>query len=64
MIHGPFDTAAARGTSMSSYRWARWGDINAFFGLMLDNMAVMIVLVVLVSSATLLPSIAFPGSSC
>lgn len=36
---------------MSSYRWARWGDINAFFGLMLDNMAVMIVLVVLVSSA-------------
>ncbi len=36
---------------MTRYRWARWGDINAFFGLMLDNVAVMIVLVVLVTSA-------------
>jgi AGZA family xanthine/uracil permease-like MFS transporter len=36
---------------MIRYRWARWGDLNAFFGLMLDNVAVMIVLVVLVTSA-------------
>ena len=36
---------------MTRYRWARWGDINAFFGLVLDNVAVMIVLVVLVTSA-------------
>jgi adenine/guanine/hypoxanthine permease len=36
---------------MPRYRWARWGDINAFFGLILDNVAVMIVLVVLVTSA-------------
>ncbi len=36
---------------MLRYKWARWGDVNAFFGLMLDNVAVMIVLVVLVTSA-------------
>ena len=36
---------------MTRYAWARWGDINAFFGLILDNVAVMIVLVVLVTSA-------------
>jgi AGZA family xanthine/uracil permease-like MFS transporter len=36
---------------MIRYAWARGGDINAFFGLMLDNVAVMIVLVVLVTSA-------------
>jgi AGZA family xanthine/uracil permease-like MFS transporter len=36
---------------MPRYAWARWGDINAFFGLILDNVAVMIVLVVLVSGA-------------
>jgi len=30
---------------MTSYAWARWGDINAFFGLMLDNVAVMVILV-------------------
>ncbi len=36
---------------MTRYPWARWGDINAFFGLILDNVAVMIVLVVLVTSA-------------
>ena len=40
-----------RGKSMTRYRWARWGDVNAFFGLILDNVAVMIVLVVLVTSA-------------
>jgi AGZA family xanthine/uracil permease-like MFS transporter len=26
------------------YVWARWGDVNAFFGLMLDNVAVLIIL--------------------
>jgi AGZA family xanthine/uracil permease-like MFS transporter len=36
---------------MNRYAWARWGDVNAFFGLMLDNVAVMIVLVVLVTGA-------------
>ncbi len=36
---------------MTRYHWARWGDVNAFFGLILDNVAVMIVLVVLVTSA-------------
>jgi AGZA family xanthine/uracil permease-like MFS transporter len=34
---------------MTRYAWARWGDLNAFFGLILDNLAVMIVLVVLVT---------------
>jgi AGZA family xanthine/uracil permease-like MFS transporter len=31
--------------------WARWGDVNAFFGLILDNVTVMIVLIALVTSA-------------
>ena len=30
---------------MTRYRWAQWRDINAFFGLMLDNVAVLIILV-------------------
>jgi AGZA family xanthine/uracil permease-like MFS transporter len=30
---------------MQRYSWARRGDVNAFFGLMLDNVAVMIILV-------------------
>jgi len=34
------------------YAWARWGDLNAFFGLMLDNMTVMILLVALITSST------------
>ena len=29
---------------MQHYVWARRGDVNAFFGLMLDNVAVMIIL--------------------
>ena len=37
---------------IARYAWARWGDLNAFFGLILDNVAVMIVLVVLVTSAS------------
>lgn len=36
---------------MTRYAWARWGDVNAFFGLILDNIAVMIALVALVTSA-------------
>jgi AGZA family xanthine/uracil permease-like MFS transporter len=36
---------------MPRYAWARWGDVNAFFGLILDNVAVMIALVSLVTSA-------------
>lgn len=36
---------------MGHCRWAGWGDINAFFGLILDNIAVMICLVGLVTSA-------------
>lgn len=35
---------------MKGYKWACWGDLNAFFGLMLDNVTVMIMLVVLLSS--------------
>ena len=34
---------------MLRYRWARTGDVNAFFGLMLDNVAVMIILVTAIS---------------
>jgi AGZA family xanthine/uracil permease-like MFS transporter len=30
---------------MKRYQWACWGDVNAFFGLMLDNVAVMVLLV-------------------
>jgi AGZA family xanthine/uracil permease-like MFS transporter len=32
------------------YHWAAWGDINSFFGLMLDNVAVMVILYSIVSS--------------
>jgi AGZA family xanthine/uracil permease-like MFS transporter len=34
---------------MTRYRWAQWGDINAFFGLMLDNVAVLVILVSTIS---------------
>jgi len=34
---------------MTPYAWARWGDLNAFFGLILDNVAVMIALVALIT---------------
>ncbi len=33
------------------YRWATWGDLNAFFGLMLDNMANLVLLWVLLAGA-------------
>jgi AGZA family xanthine/uracil permease-like MFS transporter len=35
---------------MQPYRWARWGDVNAFFGLMIDNVAVMGILLALVTT--------------
>jgi adenine/guanine/hypoxanthine permease len=35
---------------MTRYPWARRGDVNAFFGLMLDNVAVMIILFAAVTS--------------
>ncbi len=35
---------------MKRYRWARGGDVNAFFGLMLDNVAVMVILFSTISS--------------
>src|SRR5437588_11384278 len=37
---------------MTRYRWAQWGDVNAFFGLMLDNVAVMVLLVGAISAPT------------
>src|SRR4051794_39915590 len=36
---------------MKHYRWASWGDVNAFFGLMLDNVAVMIILFSTITAA-------------
>ena len=33
------------------YHWAHRGDINAFFGLILDNVAVMSLLLVMIASA-------------
>ncbi len=29
---------------MTRYAWAKWGDVNGFFGLMIDNVAVMMIL--------------------
>ncbi|HEX5273551.1 MAG TPA: hypothetical protein VFW33_23810 [Gemmataceae bacterium] len=34
---------------MKRYAWAAWGDVNAFFGLMLDNVAVMVLFVTLIA---------------
>ncbi|MHB1421723.1 MAG: SulP family inorganic anion transporter [Gemmataceae bacterium] len=36
---------------MKRYHWARGGDLNAFFGLMLDNVAVMVLLFGLIGSS-------------
>jgi AGZA family xanthine/uracil permease-like MFS transporter len=41
----------AAGAGRVRYAWARPGDINAFFGLMLDNVAVLILLLTLLTSA-------------
>src|SRR5207302_8480559 len=38
--------------AMKRYAWAAWGDVNAFFGLMLDNVAVMVLLVTLITGST------------
>jgi AGZA family xanthine/uracil permease-like MFS transporter len=40
---------------VTPYRWARWGDLNAFFGLMLDNVAVMGILLMAITT-TLSPA--------
>src|SRR5579859_7973388 len=41
-----------RTTDMKRYAWAAWGDVNAFFGLMLDNIAVMVLFVTLISGSS------------
>ena len=41
------------------YQWAAWGDVNAFFGLMLDNLAGLVLAVGLLSS-----TFAFPAKFC
>src|SRR5258708_16361500 len=46
------NSAAVEGTSMNRYAWAAWGDINAFFGLMLDNLTVMLILTTLLSASS------------
>src|SRR5262249_4823157 len=46
----PPKTARSPERPMTRYRWARAGDVNAFFGLMLDNVAVMIILFTAVTS--------------
>jgi AGZA family xanthine/uracil permease-like MFS transporter len=35
---------------MARYSWAKWGDVNGFFALMIDNVTVMMILVVTVST--------------
>jgi AGZA family xanthine/uracil permease-like MFS transporter len=45
---------------MTRYRWARPGDVNAFFGLMLDNVAVMVILLSSITSTTA-PELQQPG---
>jgi adenine/guanine/hypoxanthine permease len=47
--------ADARSAAGERYGWARWGDINAFFGLMLDNIGVMILMGSLLVAAFKLP---------
>jgi AGZA family xanthine/uracil permease-like MFS transporter len=36
---------------MARYGWAKWGDLNGFFALMIDNVTVMLILVVTVSAS-------------
>lgn len=45
----PDSTSSPAGSAAQRYRWARVGDINAFFGLMLDNVAGLILMVGLLS---------------
>jgi AGZA family xanthine/uracil permease-like MFS transporter len=42
--------------SQSRYPWAAWGDVNAFFGLMLDNVANLLLTVSLLSAAFEFPT--------
>ena len=37
---------------MTRHRWAAWGDINAFFGLMIDNVSVMLLLATTIAVST------------
>jgi AGZA family xanthine/uracil permease-like MFS transporter len=37
---------------MNRYAWAAWGDVNAFFGLMLDNLSVMLILTTLLTASS------------
>jgi hypothetical protein len=36
---------------MSRYQWAAPGDVNAFFGLTIDNVAVLVILFTTITSA-------------
>ncbi len=36
---------------MNRYVWSTWGDVNAFFGLMLDNVTVMLILATLLGAS-------------
>lgn len=47
---------------MNRYGWARQGDVNAFFGLMLDNVAVMVLLVSLLGKPTLVEAMKGDGA--
>jgi AGZA family xanthine/uracil permease-like MFS transporter len=40
------------GKHLQRYQWAAWGDVNAFFGLMLDNVAVLIILFSIITSVS------------
>ena len=42
--------------SHSRYPWAAWGDVNAFFGLMLDNVANLLLTVSLLSAVFEFPT--------
>jgi AGZA family xanthine/uracil permease-like MFS transporter len=37
---------------MIRYRWATWGDVNAFFGLALDNITVMMILTAILTASS------------
>lgn len=54
-------------SSTFKYRWATWGDLNAFFGLMLDNMANLVLLWVLLAGVSFPADIFFtlmvPGTA-
>lgn len=52
----------------SAYRWAQWGDLNAFFGLMLDNVTNLVLLTGILSGvfgypAELVYSLMIPGTA-